>query len=108
MKRYFSILTILMLLLTLIACTKKEEAKEEAAEVTTTFEAVGVVVSIDQAQGVIEINHQEIPGLMGAMTMNFAVKDTSLLSGIQPEDSVKFTISAGEGEYEIQQIQKIE
>jgi Cu/Ag efflux protein CusF len=42
-------------------------------ESTETYEATGVVRSIDPGGNQIEIAHDEIPGFMPAMTMSFDV-----------------------------------
>jgi Cu/Ag efflux protein CusF len=43
------------------------------------YPGTGVVADINRSEGWIEINHQEIKGLMPAMQMEFNVKDKSLL-----------------------------
>jgi Cu/Ag efflux protein CusF len=40
----------------------------------------------------IFIDHQDIPGLMEAMTMAFEPADPTLLNGVAPGDRVRFTI----------------
>lgn len=56
------------------------------------FTAHGVVKNIIANGQGVRIAHDDIPGFMQAMTMDFAVKDPLLLSGIHPEDEVTFTI----------------
>ncbi len=106
MNKTLSFLVISVGFLVLLACSKK--AEEEAEEPEKTYEAVGVVYSVEPEENSIIISHEQIPGLMGAMTMRFAVKDKSEFEGIAAEDSVKFTLSVGEGEYVASGIQKIE
>ena len=65
-----------------VACSK-ERAETTAAK---TYDAAGVVVSIDPQNQNIIIDHEDIPGLMPAMEMRFAVEDSTLLRGIDPED----------------------
>jgi Cu/Ag efflux protein CusF len=48
----------------------------------------GVVVSVDEGARRMVVNHDEIPGFMGAMTMPYAVKDADALRLIQPRDTV--------------------
>src|SRR6266550_6714363 len=50
-----------------------------AAVQTTTYQGVGVVKSVNPKFPSIEIDHQEIKGLMAGMTMEFYVQDKSLL-----------------------------
>ena len=64
------------------------------------YPATGVVVLINRTEGWIEINHEEIKGLMPAMQMEFWVKDKSLFDNAKAGDRVDFTIVETEtGEY---------
>jgi len=56
------------------------------------FTARGVVKSIVANGKGVRIAHEDIPGFMQAMTMEFEVKDPALLLQVQPEDEVMFTI----------------
>ena len=48
----------------------------------------GVVVSTDAANKRLVVNHKEIPGFMGAMTMPYPVIDDKALAGLNPGDQV--------------------
>lgn len=52
----------------------------------------GKVTKINAPGGSIEIDHEEIPGMMPAMKMEFNVKDKALLDGLAVGDDVKFVI----------------
>jgi len=52
----------------------------------------GVITIINRKEGWVEINHEEIKGLMPAMTMEFLVKQNSLLNNVQVGDRVDFTV----------------
>ena len=78
-----------------------------AAVQTTTYHGSGVVKSVDLKRPSIEIEHVDIPGLMPAMTMEFYVKDKSLLKGIQPGNQIEFTTENGVGGLKITQIKKL-
>jgi protein SCO1/2 len=56
------------------------------------FTARGVVKSIAAPGKSIRIAHEDIPGFMNAMTMDFTVKDQALLANLQAEDNIQFTI----------------
>lgn len=45
-----------------------------------------VTVSVDN--GLLVLNHDEIPGFMGAMTMGYAVRDRRALAGLSPGDEI--------------------
>src|SRR6266480_2349722 len=68
-----------------------------AAVATTSYQGEGRVISLKPKLPSIEIDHQEIKGLMPAMTMEFFVKDKSLLDGLNTGDRVEFTIDNGVG-----------
>jgi protein SCO1/2 len=56
------------------------------------FSARGVVKSVLADGKGVRIAHEDIPGFMQAMTMDFEVRNPALLTGIQPEDAIDFTI----------------
>jgi Cu/Ag efflux protein CusF len=64
------------------------------------YPATGVVTIINKKEGWIEINHDDIVGLMPAMQMEFWVKDKSLLDRVKVGDKVDFVvIETTKGEY---------
>ena len=48
------------------------------------YEGHGVVHEVDVVNGQAVIEHDEIPGLMSAMTMRFDVPDPAVLARISP------------------------
>lgn len=54
----------------------------------------GIVRVVAPEQNVIVITHEEIPGLMSAMTMGFPIADAKLLRGLTPGDRIEFTLKA--------------
>ena len=88
------------------AITPPKPTGPAAAVATTTYEGEGKVVSLKPKGPSIEIDHQEIKGLMPAMTMEFYVKDKSLLDGLKSGDSIAFSISNGVGGLVITKITK--
>ncbi len=57
-----------------------------------TYEVNGVVRAVDASAGQVKIAHEDIPGFMPAMTMNFDVVPASLLEAIEPGVRVRFTL----------------
>ena len=113
----YALLIILPLLL-ISSCQKQEQAAQIAQPTPSAstfparppgypppvmnqpYPATGVVVLINRKEGWIEINHDEIKGLMPAMQMEFWVKDKSLFDNAKAGDRVDFTIVETEkGEY---------
>ncbi len=62
----------------------------------------GVVRKIDAASGKITLRHGPIPALgMGAMTMNYRVRDKALLDGLKAGDTVEFSAQQIDGAYTV-------
>ena len=105
----------LCLLVLLAACGLRPDASAGStnlAAVSTnklqTFQVKGVVVSVGDDSRSARIRHEEIPGYMGAMTMDFETRGTNAMSGIQPGDNVEFRMSVTEDDGWIDQVRKIE
>lgn len=82
-------------------------ASGPAAAVTSKgYPAVGVVKSINPAAPAIEIDHEDIEGLMPAMQMEFEVSDAALLSGIAVNDRIDFTVEDRAGVMRVTAIKK--
>ena len=77
-----------------------------AAVQTNAYQGVGVVKGLNTKLPAIEIDHEEIVGLMPAMQMEFPVTEVSLLSGLAVNDRIDFTIVNGTGEMKITAIKK--
>ena len=45
-------------------------------------------MAVDKAGKTLTVDHENIPGFMGAMTMPYAVKDGALLEHLSPGDLV--------------------
>jgi protein SCO1/2 len=58
-------------------------------------EARGVVEAVDPALRQVVINHEDIPGVMPAMSMSFDVGDASLLEGLEPGQTIQFALELG-------------
>jgi protein SCO1/2 len=95
------------------ACGPSNSAKQTAdkvanVKVTTPaqdaslkrYNLTGRVVSIDKANQSINIDGDEIPGFMAAMTMPYQVKDAGALEKLSPGDQIKAVIVvASDGAY---------
>lgn len=57
-----------------------------------TYQVNGTVIEVQPAEKSVEIQHEDIPGYMQAMTMPFDVKNTNELTGLGPGDRVKFRL----------------
>lgn len=56
------------------------------------YELKGEVVAVDRAQGEVSVNHEEVKGYMGAMTMDFAVRDAEALKVLEAGDRLQASL----------------
>jgi len=103
--------------LVLGACSKQPPASKEtpaqappsgpaAAVQPSTYQGVGVVKGLNPKAPAIEIDHEEIVGLMPAMQMEFPVTDVALLSGLAVGDHIDFTVVEKTGIIKVTAIKK--
>ena len=70
-----------------------------------SYEAHGVVKKVDPAKGTVTLKHEAIKSLnWPGMTMDFPVKEKSLISSLKPEQAVKFELQQEKGRYVITHI----
>ena len=77
-----------------------------AAVQSNSYQGVGIVRGLDPKAPAIEIEHEEIVGLMPAMKMEFPVTDGALLNGLAVNDHIDFTVVNGTGEMKVTAIKK--
>lgn len=56
------------------------------------YQLTGRVVSIDKAAHAINVDGDEIPGFMAAMTMPYQVKDAGVIEKLSPGEQIKAEI----------------
>ncbi len=96
---------LLMSLFVLSGCGGKEAAapsqvspsRPVALAEPKVYAMKGVVRSIEVSEGLVTIRHEEIPGLMPAMTMPFGVADKAMLEDLEPGDEVEGKLTIGKG-----------
>lgn len=69
-----------------------ESVPETREDGTQIYQVKGVVRGIDKKVKEIAIEHEEIPGLMSAMTMDFKVSDPAMLEDVAPGDKIEFEL----------------
>ena len=110
-----SLIVICLGLLVTAACSKQAANQQAtptpvsgpaAAVQANSYQGVGVVKSLNPKLPAIEIDHEEVVGLMPAMQMEFPVTDVSLLNGLAVNDRIDFTIVDQTGAMKITAIKK--
>ena len=56
------------------------------------YNAKGTVTKINMELGSVELDHEDIPGLMPPMRMEFYVSDKKMLDGLRVGDQVNFVL----------------
>ena len=68
----------------------------DSTNVMRSFLARGVVRSLGADGQTVVVRHEEIPGFMPKMTMEFNVRDTNELRGLAAGDAITFKVKATE------------
>src|SRR5436190_1211862 len=72
-----------------------------------TFTLQGQVLAIDREHRQATIRHEEIKGLMPAMTMPYTVKEVGLLDGIKPGDLITATLAVVSNDAYLTAVKKV-
>ena len=64
-------------------------------------DGTGIVRAIAADPATITLEHGDIPGLMQAMTMEFAVAEPAQLAGVEVGETVEFHLVVADGAYAI-------
>jgi len=68
------------------------------------YDLKGKVVSIDKSGKMLTVDHGDIPGFMGAMTMPYPVKDLHLLDNLSPGDQITAKVVSAGGDVWLENI----
>ncbi|RPJ69232.1 MAG: electron transporter SenC [Acidobacteria bacterium] len=91
-------LTLAAALLALPACRREPPARQ--------YQLTGHVLAVKADGTEITIRHDDIPGVMAAMTMPFAVKDPEVVKGRVPGDLVKGTLIVTDEDHWLSRLEK--
>jgi len=79
---------------------------DDAAE--KQYEIKGEVVAVDPDGKKVTLDHEDIPGLMKGMEMEFTVEDPVILQGVEAGNLVQGRLVTKEGNYVITELKKRE
>jgi protein SCO1/2 len=80
-------------LLAAAGCKPEKPAPVAENPAVKTFAARGIVRQISPDRRSATLQHEAIAGYMGAMTMDFTVKEANELNGIAPDDEITFQLA---------------
>lgn len=70
------------------------------------YDLHGKVVAVDKDRETITLDHEDIPGLMQGMEMEFKVENPKLLEGVGAGDEVHGQLEVRSGDYVIKNLTK--
>jgi protein SCO1/2 len=95
-------LVIGLLALTLAGCS--ENASKAPPD--KLYPLKGKVTAVNTDKATVKIDHEDIPGLMEAMEMEFHVADPKMLSGIKAGDQVQGQVKQAESGFVLTGLEK--
>ncbi len=95
---------LFVLSLILLGCKDGGDKPKTTAE--KEYDVRGKVVAVNPAKPAVTLDHEDIPGLMKAMKMEFALADGKLLEGIKVGDQVQGQLKKGASGYVITRLEK--
>lgn len=99
-------LTVLIALLLLAACQSQDSSKPQS-QPAKKYELRGTVVEVLKDKRELRIKHEDIPGYMRGMTMNFPVRDDAALATLVPGDQITAELNvAAPGDYWLAKVHK--
>lgn len=100
-----TLLGLVVLAASFVGCEGKKETSTPTGD-AKVYDIKGKVVSIDSEKKKITLDHEDIPGLMKAMTMPFGVEDEKLLTAVKPGDAVHGKLKVQDGKYVLTSLAK--
>lgn len=105
MKRQRKFAVVATLLTVLVGTAGCRGAKQPIATAEKQYAVRGEVLGTDTGTGEVMLNHEAIPGLMGAMTMPYRLRDPGIISELHSGDRITATLVAtGPGEMRLDHI----
>ncbi len=101
-------------MLLLAACQSQPRPSQPASQARSTqtdtakrYPLRGVVLEIHKEKRELRVKHEDIPGYMKSMTMNFPVRDDAALATLAAGDEITADLNvAAPGEYWLSNIRK--
>jgi protein SCO1/2 len=94
---------LIALTLLLAACDSANRAEK-----LHRYEATGIVEDVEPEHRTVLVDHEEVPGLMPAMTMSFDVPDDAVLAKLAPGQRIAFTLEVRDRSFRIVRAEVLE
>ena len=100
--------SLLVLTLLVAACAGEEAPKPLSEPGEKLYKVRGVILSRDASRNTVNMDHEEIPGFMAAMVMDYSVRGADV-SALPPDRSrVEATLHVTERAYWITDVKTIQ
>ena len=86
--------------------SKMKNAEKPGAAEEKEYDIKGKVVDVAADMKAVTLDHEEIPGLMKAMKMKYAVEDHKILEGVKAGDKVSGRLRAKGTTYTVTKLEK--
>jgi Cu/Ag efflux protein CusF len=87
----------------LAGCTGDDKSKDTKAK---EYDIKGKVTAVDSKKPAVKLDHEDIPGVMKGMEMEFRVAIPKLLEGLKKGDMVQGRLRKDESGYTITRLEK--
>lgn len=98
-----SLLLALVFPLVVIGCGRPEKTEADARH----YEVRGIVRGFAPDLGTIDVEHENIPGLMPSMTMPFTVRDSKEIAKLRVGDAISFRLTVTDKDASIAEVKNI-
>jgi Cu/Ag efflux protein CusF len=92
MNRKAALFLLVTIALVAAGCSREEAGQPAQPQPAQKWTVKGKLEGLSLEQKTVTIKHQDIPGLMAAMTMAFGVEDAAILGGLSEGDAVEFVL----------------
>lgn len=100
MKAIATIVSVTLLAVLIAGCNPSSGDKEKIYDIT------GKIVSLAPEKKTVRLDHEDIPGFMKAMEMDFTVQDAKLLTGLKAGDAIHGKLKVKDSSYVITELHK--
>ena len=90
-----------LVLLSLAGCRGHSDKSKDRI-----YDIKGTIVAVDASKPSVKLDHQDIPGLMPAMVMDFDVENAKILEGLKIGDKVQGKLKVDSGRYILTHLEK--
>ena len=99
-------LLVVVGLLAILAGCQSQSGSATGKDAGKVYDIKGKVVAVDAEKKTVTLDHEDIPGLMKAMKMDFKVEDEKILAGLKAGDAVHGKLKADGGNYVVTSLEK--